>query len=214
MEQLFLLIQQIYRDLNILSNYSPEEREELLEGYHQFLFEIKDIIIPLNRKVEGSTSWGWKIDWGSLPWQLRTYQQQRGLTLQAGWEDKVDFGLDLYRDRPVESLRVLVPTGPPEVLKLEDLDIQESKLEVRTDICQTCHIQHERPVVFHEFISSSSSSSSEVGDSNEVEELPVVEEESDLDSMPELEDEVDIGNIEIPLWLIPNGVLVTFGEDE
>ena len=33
MEQLFWLIQQIYRDLNILSNYSPEEREELLAGY-------------------------------------------------------------------------------------------------------------------------------------------------------------------------------------
>ena len=105
----------------------------------------------------------------------------------------------------MESLRVLVPTGPPEVLKLEDLDIQESKLEVRTDICQMCHIQHERPVVFHEFISSSSSSSSEVGDSNEAQELPVVEEDSDL----ELEDEVDIGTIEIPLWLIPNRVLVT-----
>ena len=29
MEQLFLLIQQIYSDLNTLSNYSPEEREEL-----------------------------------------------------------------------------------------------------------------------------------------------------------------------------------------
>ena len=125
MEQLFLLIQQIYRDLNILSNYSPEEREELLEGYYQFLFEIKDIVTALNRIVEGSTSWGWKIDWGSLPWQLRTYGQQRGLTLQAGWENKVDFGLDLYRDIPVESLRFLVPTGPSEVLKPEDLDIQE-----------------------------------------------------------------------------------------
>ena len=32
MEQLFLLIQQIYRDLNILSNYSPEEREETARG--------------------------------------------------------------------------------------------------------------------------------------------------------------------------------------
>ena len=34
--------------------------------------------------------------------------------------------------------------------------------------------------------------------------------DNDLDSMPELEDEVDVGAIEIPLWLIPNGVLVTF----
>ena len=28
MEQLFLLLQQIYRDLSILSTYPPEEREE------------------------------------------------------------------------------------------------------------------------------------------------------------------------------------------
>ena len=57
MEQLFLLIQQIYRDLNILSNYSPEEREELREGYFQFLVEIKDIIRALNRIIGGSTYW-------------------------------------------------------------------------------------------------------------------------------------------------------------
>ena len=38
----------------------------------------------------------------------------------------------------------------------------------------------------------------------------MVERDSDLDSIPELEDEVDMGTVEIPLWLIPNGVLVTF----
>ena len=140
MEQLSLLIQQIYRLLSILSTYSQSEREELLEGYRRFLFEIKDILVALNRIVQGSTSWGWKIDWGYQPWQLKTYRQQRGLTLQAGWEDKVDFGLDLYRDIPVESLRFLVPTGPPEVLKPEYLDIQEFKSKVRTDFCQVCHI--------------------------------------------------------------------------
>ena len=204
MEQLILLIQQIYRVLNILSNYSPKEREELLEGYQQFLFEIENIVIVLNRIVEGSTSWGF------LPWQLRTYQQQRGLTLQADWEDRVDFGLDLYRDLPVEPQRILVPIGPPEVSTPEDLEFQEVKPKVRTDICQTCHIRHERPVVFHEVISSGSSSFSDTGNPNEAQELPEVERDSDLDSMPELEDVVDIGTIEIPLWLIPNGVSVTF----
>ena len=168
MEQIFLLIQQIYRVLNILSNYSPKEREELLEGYQEFLFEIESIVIALNRIVEGSTSWGWKIDWGSLPWQLRTYRQQRGLTLQAGWEDRVDFGLDLYRDLPVESQGFLVSVGPPEVLTPRDLDIQEIKPKVRADICQTSHVQHERPVVFHEVILSDSSSSGETENLNEV----------------------------------------------
>ena len=205
MEQLILLIQQIYGDLSILRSYSPEEREELLEGYFGFLSEIKDLIVVLNRVVEGSTSWGWKIDWGYLPWQLRTYQQQRGLTLQAVWEDKVD--------RPVESLRFMVPTGPPEALKPEDLDIIESRSKVRTDICQVHHIHPERPVVFQEFIpisSSSSSSSGEVEDSNEIQELSVVGGDSDLDSMPDLEDEVDTSTIDIPLWLIPHGVLIAF----
>ena len=73
MEQLFLLIQQIYRDLNILSNYSPEEREELLAGYPRFLLEIKELLRTLDRIVGGSTYWGWKIEWGCQPWHLMTY---------------------------------------------------------------------------------------------------------------------------------------------
>ena len=43
-------------------------------------------------------------------------------------------------------------------------------------------------------------------------ELPVVDEGSDVDSMPELEDETNLDLVEIPLWLIPNGVMVTFRE--
>ena len=62
----------------------------------------------------------------------------------------------------MEQQRFLVPIGPPEVLTPKDLNIQEEKPKVRTDICLTCHIRHERPVVSHEVISSSSSSSSEV----------------------------------------------------
>ena len=222
MEQLLLLLQQIYRDLSILSNYPPEEREERLEGYFQFLVEIRDIIRVLNRIVEGNTAWGWKIDWGYLPWQLRTYRQQRGLTLQAGWEDKVDFGIELHRDRPVGSLRYMVPTGPPETLKPEDLDVAETRSKVKTDTCQVHCIHPRRPVAFQEFIpigsssssssnsSRSSSTSDEIGDSNETQELSVTAGDSDLDSMPELEDDIDVSNIEIPLWLIPQGVMITF----
>ena len=219
MEQLLLLLQQIYRDLSILSNYPPEEREERLEGYFRFLVEIRDIIRVLNRIVEGNTSWGWKIDWGYLPWQLRTYRQQRGLTLQAGWEDKVDFGIELYRDRPVESLRYMVPMGPPETLKPEDLDVAETRSKVRTDTCQVHCIHPRRPVAFQEFIpigssssssSRSSSTSDEIGHSNETQELSVTAGDSDLDSMPELEDDIDSSTIEIPLWLIPRGVMIAF----
>ena len=41
--------------LNILNSYSQDEREELVEGYHSFLFEISDILIILDRVVEGHT---------------------------------------------------------------------------------------------------------------------------------------------------------------
>ena len=34
--------------------------------------------------------------------------------------------------------------------------------------------------------------------------------DSDLNSMPDLEDEIDVENVEIPLWLIPQGVIITF----
>ena len=78
------------------------------------------------------------------------------------------------------------------------------------DTCEVSHIQHERPVAFHEFIAHSLSNFSEVGIPNGEQELPVVREDSDLDSMPELEDETNLDSIEIPLWLIPNGVLVAF----
>ena len=65
-------------------------------------------------------------------------------------------------------------------------------------------------MLFHELISGSSVSSSSVGNNNETLESPVVGEESDVDSMPELEDETNLDAVKIPLWLIPNGVMVTF----
>ena len=65
-------------------------------------------------------------------------------------------------------------------------------------------------MLFHASIPGSSVSSSSVGNNNETLELPVAGEGSDIDSMPELEDEANLDSVEIPLWLIPNGVTVTF----
>ena len=79
-----------------------------------------------------------------------------------------------------------------------------------TDVCKLSQIEHEKPVLFHELVSGSSASSSSIESINETLELPVVDEGSDLDSMPELEDETNLDVVEIPLWLIPNGVVVTF----
>ena len=151
MEQLLVIIQQIYELLSILNSYTQEEREELLE----FLFEIKELIRTLGRVVGGSKYWGWKIEWGCQPWHLMTYRQQKGLTLQAGWEDKLDFGLDLYRDTFEASLRILTPIHSPEVLTPVDLDALEVKgteLDLPIDVCELSHIEHERPILFHELI--------------------------------------------------------------
>ena len=213
MEQLLVIIQQIYQLLNILNCYTQGEREELLEGYPRFLSQVKEMLGILDRIVGGSTYWCWKIEWGCQPWHLMTYRQQKGLTLQAGWEDKLDFGLDLYRDTFEASLRILTPIHSPEVLTPVDLDaleVKDPELDLSTDVCKLSHIDHERPVLFHELISGSSVSSSSVEDNNETLESPVVDEGSDLDSMPELEDVPNLDLVEIPFWLIPNGVMVTF----
>ena len=215
MEQLLVIIQQIYELLNILNSYTQGEREELLEGYPRFLFEVKELLTILDRVVGGSTYWGWRIEWGCQPWHLMTYRQQKGLTLQAGWEDKLDFGLDLYRDTFEASLQILTPILSPRVLTPIDLDALEAKsteLDLPTDVCKLTQIGPERPVPFHELVSGSSVSSNSVGNNNETLELPVVDEGSDLDSMPELEDVPNLGLVEIPWWLIPNGVMVTFRE--
>ena len=123
------------------------------------------------------------------------------MTLQAGWEDRVDSGINLYREIPVVSLKIPKPVPTSEVLPPIDLNAlaaEGSKLESITGTCEASHIQHERPVAFHEFIASSSISSSEVEILNREQELPVVREDSDLDSMPELEDETNLDSIEIP----------------
>ena len=213
MEQLLVIIQQIYEFLSILNDYTHEEWEELLEGCPCFLFETKELLRILDRIVGGSTYWGWKIEWGCQPWHLMTYRQQKGLTLQAGWEDKLDFGLDLYRDTFEATLRILTPIHSPRVLTPIDLyalKLEDTELDLPTDICKLSRIEHERPVLFYELISGSSASSSSVGNNNETLELPAVGEGSDVDSMPELEDETNLDSVEIPLWLIPNGVMVTF----
>ena len=142
-----------------------------------------------------------------------TYRHQKGLTLQAGWEDKLDFGLDLYRDTVETSLRILMPIHSPRLLTPIDLDapeVKDTEFNLPTDVCRLTHTEHERPLLFHELVSGSSVSSSSVENNNETLELPVVGEGSDVDSMPELEDKTNLDSVEIPLWLIPNGVMVTF----
>ena len=53
MEQLLVIIQQIYELLDILNSYTQGERKELLEGYPRFLFEVKELLAILDRIVGG-----------------------------------------------------------------------------------------------------------------------------------------------------------------
>ena len=73
MEQLLVIIQQIYQLLDILNCYTQGEHEELLEGYPRFLCQVKELLGILDRIVGGSTYWGWTIEWGCQPWHLMTY---------------------------------------------------------------------------------------------------------------------------------------------
>ena len=133
--------------------------------------------------------------------------------MQAGWEDKLDFGLDLYRDILEVPQRILTPIHSPELLTpvdLNALEVKDTETDFSTDVCKLSRIEHERPVLFHELVSGSSASLSSIENINEALELPVVDEGSDLDSLPELEDETNLDVVEIPLWLTPNGVMVTF----
>ena len=57
MEELFLIIQQIYELLELLNSYSQDEREELVKGYQRFLFEVNDLLKVLDSIVEGKTPW-------------------------------------------------------------------------------------------------------------------------------------------------------------
>ena len=55
MEQLLLIIQQIYEILALLNSYSQDEREELVKGYQRFLFDTDDLLQRLDNIVEGRT---------------------------------------------------------------------------------------------------------------------------------------------------------------
>ena len=62
-------------------------------------------------------------------------------------------------------MRILTPIYSPRVLTPVDLDALEAndpELELPTDVCKLSHMDHERPVLFHELISGSSASSSSV----------------------------------------------------
>ena len=49
---------------------------------------------------------------------------------------------------------------------LDALEVRDTELDLPTDVCKLSHIEHERPLLFHELISGSSVSSSSVGNND------------------------------------------------
>ena len=75
---------------------------------------------------------------------MRTYHEQKGLTLQAGWKDRVDFGLDLCRNIPISYQTIPIPVELPRVLTPIELgawEAREAESGVSMDICRVCHIR-------------------------------------------------------------------------
>ena len=140
---------------------------------------------------------------------MRTYRHQKGLTLQAGWDNRVDYELPIYRDIEYNPPVLLIPASVTGALTPIDLDaIDESEKVSQTDICRVCHIQHPQPIEVQELLLEGGSSSDNRETPSHKEEP--IEENSDLDSLPELEDDSSLGTFRIPSWLIPPGVVVTF----
>ena len=88
---------QLLEILNLLQGSTEKEREELVDNYRSKFNSLIKLVIQLDRIVKGETPFGRPVKWGRHLWQLHTYKRQHGLTLQAGWDDVVDFGIPLGR---------------------------------------------------------------------------------------------------------------------
>ena len=107
----------------------------MLPGYETFIANAADLIVILSHVVEGSTNSGLAIILGYQPLQLPTYRQQRGLTLQVGWEDKVDIGIQLFEEGVIQpaiewrNLHNPIPLSPIASEVLEE--------EYEVDVCRS-----------------------------------------------------------------------------
>ena len=193
MEQLMQIINQIWEILDHLQYIVKGKREELVDNYKYNLNDLIELIINLGRIVDGETPYGRPIQWGYHFWQLHTYKQQHGLTLQAGWEDVVDFGIPLGK-----VIKVAVPRCSTQQSTLLSPVGQRRRPNTVSDNCEldyTARLQ--RLALCETVIDISSQSSSEdgsIGSSESetayfnVDDLSTDDLTSIPDSIPELED--------------------------
>ena len=128
------VINQIYEVLIWLQEIPKGRREELVDDYKHTLNTLVQLIIDLERIVDGETPYGRVIKWGYHLWQLHTCRLQHGLTLQAGWDDVVDFGITLGK-----IVRVAVPRN----CRFGSYNLTSPGQEHRSEtVCDTCKVNH------------------------------------------------------------------------
>ena len=188
------IINQIFEILNLLYNLTDREREELVDDYRLEFIALDNLIIKLRRIVDGETPYGRQIKWGCHPWQQYTYRQQHGLTLQAGWDDIVDFGISLG-----EIVKIAVPRRYNHS-STPFTPIEEHKFRYNTvsDVCELDYVPHlQRLALCEAVVNIPSQSNSEGGSSSSTESdtvhfdldnLSTDEIDSTPDSLPDLED--------------------------
>ena len=203
MEHLMQIINKIWEILHWIQNVPKGKREELVDDYEHNFNTLVELIIHLERVVDGVTPYGRSIKWGYHLWQLSTYKRQHGLTLQAGWDDVIDFGIPVGKIIKVAVPRYCshesvfgTPGGPgyrsntvSEVCeldcipRLQKLALRESVVEVTSQSSdETSSIRSEESETVH----------------FDLDNLTTDELDSTSDSVPDLEDH--LGRIVIGPW--------------
>ena len=193
MEHLIQIINQICEILHWLQSIPKGKREELVDDYKHNFNTLVELIINLERIVDGETPYGRSIKWGYLLWQLHTYKRQHGLTLQAGWDDVVDFGIPLGK-----IIKIAVPRRCNHESSLLAPGGQGHRSNTVWDICELDCIPRLQKLALREsVVDISSQSSNEVksigSDESEavcfdIDNLSTDELASTSESIPDLED--------------------------
>ena len=193
MEHLIQIINQIYEILNWLQDIERGKREELVDGYKHNFNILVELIINLERIVDGEMPYGRPIKWGYHLWQLCTYKQQHGLTLQAGWDDVVDFGITLGK-----IIKVAVPRSCNHESFLLTSTDQRHRSSTVYDVCELDCIPRLQKLALRETVvdvtSHSSNESGSTGSEEsetiyfDIDNLSTDELASTSDSIPDLED--------------------------
>ena len=170
------IINRIYEGLIWLQGIAKRKREELVDDYKYTFNTLVKLIINLERIVAGETPYGQPIKWGYHLWQLHTYKRQHGLTLQAGWDDVVDFGITLGR-----IVRVATPRNCRFGSSNSTSSGQEGRSASVSGICELSHIPKLQKLALREAVVEIPSQSSQEGESSESDESETVH--FDLDNL-------------------------------